>query len=691
MSFMDAKFSKWGEVATAVLSQSLAKRFARVMLAAVLAASFLPVAAFADEGGAVGNSVGNEAVDQPAASDQPAATEPEAPAESEAQPAATELEAFADQPAATKQKASDVQPASGGDSELKGIKGKKDPIFWYEITSYKNLTERSSYVWSWEKDGETGAITVTETDDPSRVTVTGTEIGSVILKVSGGDLGEETIRIEIRKRTVGLSSSYGEKIYDGTPLTVVGINEDGEGWIDADKGRVKYKMTGSQTNAGESDNTFDVEFPSGSEEYFKEHYAITISYATLNVAQRPVTLTSASGSKEYDGKPLVNDKVTVGGDGWADGEGATYSFTGSQKIVGSSENAFECIPDEGTNLGNYQITKQYGTLTVTDRAEAERYQITLTPNSASVTYDGTEKSVSGFESLEFEVDGSAYTVSGLTAGATGTDAGEYPVEVTGDVVVTDSDGNDVTSQFAVTTEVGALTIAPRPVTLTSASDSKQYDTKPLTNWNVAVGGDGFADGEGATYSFTGSQTVPGTSDNSFEYELEEGTSEGNYVISVEFGVLDVTDRAEAERYQITLTPNSASVTYDGTEKSVSGFESLEFEVDGSAYTVSGLTAGATGTDAGEYPVEVTGQAVVTDPDGNDVTRQFNVDVADAKLTIVKADPDTPVDPGKPAPELPDTGDSTAPHVPYAMGVCGAAMVAAGAAAFAARRKLGSGE
>ena len=689
MSFMDAKFSKWGEVATAVLSQSLAKRFARVMLAAVLAASFLPVAAFADEGGAVGDLAGNEAVDQSAVPDQPAATEPEAPAESEAQPAATELEAFADQPAATKQKASDVQPASGGDSELKGIKGKKDPIFWYEITSYKNLTERSSYVWSWEKDGETGAITVTETDDPSRVTVTGTEIGSVILKVSGGDLGEETIRIEIRKRTVGLSSSYGEKIYDGTPLTVVGINEDGEGWIDADKGRVKYKMTGSQTNAGVSDNTFDVEFPSGSEEYFKEHYAITISYATLNVAQRPVTLTSASGSKEYDGKPLVNDKVTVGGDGWADGEGATYDVTGSQKIVGSSENAFECIPDEGTNLGNYQITKQYGTLTVTDRAE--KYQIALTPKSASVTYDGTEKSVSGFESLEFEVDGSAYTVSGLTAGATGTDAGEYPVEVTGDVVVTDSDGNDVTSQFAVSTEAGTLTILPRLVTLTSASDSKQYDTKPLTNWNVTVGGDGFADGEGATYSFTGSQTAPGTSDNSFEYELEEGTSEGNYVISVEFGVLDVTDRAEAEKYQITLTPNSASVTYDGTEKSVSGFESLEFEVDGSAYTVSGLTAGATGTDAGEYPVEVTGQAVVTDPDGNDVTRQFNVDVADAKLTIVKADPDTPVDPGKPAPELPDTGDSTAPHVPYAMGVCGAAMVAAGAAAFVARRKLGSGE
>ena len=214
MSFMDAKFSKWGEVATAVLPQSLAKRFARVMLAAVLAVSFLPVAAFAD---------------------------------------------------------------TGGDSELKGIKGKTVPIFWYEKTSYQNLTERSSYVWSWEKDGETGAIAVTETDDPSRVTVTGTEIGSVTLTVSGGGKPSESITIEIRKRTVNLSSSYGEKIYDGTPLTVDGINEDGEGWISADRDRVKYTMTGSQTNAGESDNTFDVKFPSGSEEYFKEHYAITIS------------------------------------------------------------------------------------------------------------------------------------------------------------------------------------------------------------------------------------------------------------------------------------------------------------------------------------------------------------------------------------------------------------------------------
>ena len=40
---------------------------------------------------------------------------------------------------------------------------------------------------------------------------------------------------------------------------------------------------------------------------------------------------------------------------------------------------------------------------------------------------------------------------------------------------------------------GSLTISPRSVTLTSATASKVYDGKPLTNDTVAVGGDGFED------------------------------------------------------------------------------------------------------------------------------------------------------------------------------------------------------
>ena len=219
---------------------------------------------------------------------------------------------------------------------------------------------------------------------------------------------------------------------------------------------MEIEFVGSQTDCGTSKNAIRVTLDPSIAEY----YNIVKNEGKLTVEKRPVTLTSASGSKEYDGEPLTNHKVTVGeaarDTGWVDGQGATYSFTGSQKIVGSSENAFECIPNEGTNLDNYQVNKTYGTLTVADRSE--KYQITLTPNSKSVTYDGTEKSASGFETLEFQINGQTFYVSGVEASATGTDAGEYPVTKSGQAVVTDSDGNDVTDQFTVNIDDAKLTI-----------------------------------------------------------------------------------------------------------------------------------------------------------------------------------------------------------------------------------------
>ena len=179
---------------------------------------------------------------------------------------------------------------------------------------------------------------------------------------------------------------------------------------------MEIEFVGSQTDCGTSKNAIRVTLDPSIAEY----YNIVKNEGKLTVEKRPVTLTSASGSKEYDGKPLTNHKVTVGeaawGTGWVDGQGATYSFAGSQKIVGSSENVFECIPNEGTNLDN------------------------------------------GFETLEFQINGQTFYVSGVEASATGTDAGEYPVKVSGQAVVTDSDGNDVTDQFTVNIDDAKLTI-----------------------------------------------------------------------------------------------------------------------------------------------------------------------------------------------------------------------------------------
>ena len=113
-----------------------------------------------------------------------------------------------------------------------------------------------------------------------------------------------------------------------------------------------------------------------------------------------------------------------------------------------------------------------------------------------------------------------------------TDVGEYTLYARQKVTL-----KEITDYKEVVGKA-TYTIAPRPVTLTSASDTKEYDGTPLTNNTVKA--EGFVDGEGATYTVTGTQTVVGSSDNTFDYKLNEKTKKENYSIITKFGTLEVT-------------------------------------------------------------------------------------------------------------------------------------------------------
>ncbi|MCF0144831.1 MAG: DUF11 domain-containing protein, partial [Firmicutes bacterium] len=95
-------------------------------------------------------------------------------------------------------------------------------------------------------------------------------------------------------------------------------------------------------------------------------YTVTTVDGTLKITPATLTVVTGGGLKEYDGTPLTKKVVEVGGDGFAEGEGATYDVTGSQTLVGSSNNAFTYELNRGTDAGNYNITPSEGTLTVTD-------------------------------------------------------------------------------------------------------------------------------------------------------------------------------------------------------------------------------------------------------------------------------------------------------------------------------------
>ena len=363
---------------------------------------------------------------------------------------------------------------------------------------------------------------------------------------------------------------------------------------------------------------------------------------TVKIAKRPVTLTSETASKPYDGTPLTKPEVAIAGDGFVGSDGVTAKATGSVTRVEEGEvaNAIEVTGGDSYNEGNYDITYNVGKLSITNAEK--KYEITVTAASGDTTYDGESHTVSGVTGTTFtNGKGATFTIEGLSATVSGTDADEYPNKVTGTAVVKDAQGNDVTSQFNVTTVDGKLTINKREVTIKPKDASKEYDGNALvaTDWEVAEGSaNQFVDGQGiANPKYTGSQTAPGTSESGIsEWGYQDGTNDNNYNIKTQAGTLNVTSRGATQT--ITVEANSTDATYDGKEHSAKGLKTNEFTVEGNTYTVSGLsTEDPTQTNAGTYSNNITGTAKVTDAQGNDVTSEFKVETVNGALTIDQAD------------------------------------------------------
>ncbi|MCR5466851.1 MAG: hypothetical protein K6F11_08470 [Lachnospiraceae bacterium] len=161
-------------------------------------------------------------------------------------------------------------------------------------------------------------------------------------------------------------------MYDGTPLTknehddfdVTGV-PDGFTWTAAADGSVTNVVPGSGEKATNTVTDFVILDADGKDVTDQFANIDTTETGTLTITKRSVTLTSAEDEKEYDGNVLTNSAVTVGGDGFAVGEGAAYNVTGSQTDAGTSENTFTYVLTVNTLADNYEITTVLGTLKVT--------------------------------------------------------------------------------------------------------------------------------------------------------------------------------------------------------------------------------------------------------------------------------------------------------------------------------------
>ena len=251
--------------------------------------------------------------------------------------------------------------------------------------------------------------------------------------------------------------------------------------------------------------------------------------------------------------------------------------------------------------------------------------IKVTANSNTLPYNGEVQKVEGIKDVT-----AGYEVTGLTAEAKGKDFGTYNTEITGTAKVT-KDGVDVTDKVIVNKINGTLTISKRKVTLTSQTDSKDYDGTPLTRPNVKVEGN-FVDGEVTKVEATGSVTYVSEGDVTNTIVITEGENfkESNYSITKHEGTLSITE-VDAE-VTVTIKGHEETATYDGNPHSVEGYEITD--ISNKLYTKDDVKftgqAKAEGTEAGTYKMNLA-EAQFSNTNSN--FKKVTFVVEDGSLTI----------------------------------------------------------
>ena len=498
----------------------------------------------------------------------------------------------------------------------------------YDGNEHKNLPT--------VKDGE--KVLVKDTDYTLSYSEDVINAGKVTVTITGaGNYSQETtVDYQITPRTVKLTSGSDSKTYDGTALVKHNVTPSEDGFVKNDG--ATYEFTGSQTNVGTSDNTFAYALKDGT---LASNYIITTEAGklTVNPVTDKVTVTIKEHSAEhvydgtektvtgYDVKSISNKHYTKD----------DFTFTGTAEV-------------KGTNVGEYPMNVQASDFTNNSHNFTnvtfiiEDGSLKITPKSI-VPSETNGMEVTGPADTKYNGDEQKLTPVVKDQGKVLTENVDYKLSYIGDTtnvgtvkITIKGKGN-----YNGSTEV-SYKITKRSVTLTSATDSKVYDKDPLTNHNVTIGGDGFVKEEGATYNVTGSQTSVGESDNEFTYTLKSNTKAENYNITTQNGKLIVT--AEASEVTVVITGRNGTFPYDGTEKSVKGYDVSITQ--GSTYTEADFTF--SGND------EVKGTEANTYPMGLKVSDFTNNNTNYSSVTFVVNDGSLVINPKSIIPDGPDTPD-----------------------------------
>jgi 6-phosphogluconolactonase (cycloisomerase 2 family) len=219
------------------------------------------------------------------------------------------------------------------------------------------------------------------------------------------------------------------------------------------------------------------------------NYSVTSKNGTLTVNPASLTLTAADATRAY-GNP--NPAFTGSIVGLKNGDIITATFA-STATAGSAVGAYPIAPspvDPGSKLGNYTVTSNNGTLTIT------AVSLTVNAGNASRAYGDPNPAFAG--TIIGLKNGDAITATYTSIAGATSPVGTYPIAP----ALVDSTAK--LGNYTVTSNNGTLTVSPALLTVTGTNTSRLYgDPNPVFAGTIA----GLKNGDAITATFTSVATA----------------------------------------------------------------------------------------------------------------------------------------------------------------------------------------
>ena len=455
------------------------------------------------------------------------------------------------------------------------------------------------------------SATFTNSGSITNVNQSGTKnntITSVVIKNAGGT--DVTSSFTVTKVAGNLTVTRANTASTGTCLTSDYTTYDGNPHNLAGGGLYVTYTNNSQTNY-KTDGNYTVTVSVDGNHAWSDG---TTANKTLscNITRRPVTYTSGSDSKTYDGSPLTKNTASLTTGTLVTGHSATFSITGTQTNVGTSYNTLTGVTImNGTTdvTSNYNISTLNGTLTVTQRP------VEFTADSASKTYDGAPL----IKTTATLTDGTLVTGHSATFSITGTqtNVGSSTNTLTG-VTIKDSSNNDVTSNYSISTLNGTLTVTRANTATTGACINPTYNGSAQ---NLA--------GNGSYVTYTNNSQTNYKTDGNYTVTV---SVDGNHAWS-DGTTTNKTLSCNITRRSVTYTSDSDSKTYDGnplTKNTASLTSGTLVSGHSATFSITG-----TQTNVGSS-ANTLASVVIKNAGGTDVTSNYNITKANGTLTVTRA-------------------------------------------------------